>query len=468
MERLSKEKSTILGFIKASEETDGLKRTMMEYEAELRGLKNQEVTIQRLREELADARILTATNAAQSSREANAEVTAVLKQWHEREAVVARETAESRAAQERQQNLVAVLEAQLASTRSKLEELEVQREHEMDDLIEELDTQRLKIATLEQQIASLTQVSDVSARTELSWLTSSAMLPTPDVTPIREAPAGPSVTPVRDPKAKHVAAELEAKLFEMERRDVAAQQLIRSLESRIPPLLDQIRVLSQRNSELELASTNDKEEVMLVRAELTAARSQCKVLESEKLSLHASIQHLEKELKRAESKVDEARPNPQFTLESLLTENVSTTATTATNKPAGTSDGLNVGDDFLAVAAQRDRLRQRLLTLEEASAAQIHALQVEVRRLEDDNARNVALTRAIHIDTTVDEVDHRPAAPMWSTLSTQMPLKERVIVILDRSFSLASKYIVPNLQLRRCVTAYLILLHAFMLLSWLL
>ena len=117
----------------------------------------------------------------------------------------------------------------------------------------------------------------------------------------------------------------------------------------------------------------------------------------------------------------------------------------------GTSPAKSGGDEaFLAVAAQRDRLRQRLLALELASSAEVDALRAELRSVQEERSELLAVNRG-SLGSTMPYSVH---------ISGTTNL-ERVETALDMLMSFLSRRVLRNPIARRLFLGYLAVLHLF-------
>ena len=460
MDKFSREKQTILGFVKAQDECDSLRRTVAEYENELQGLKNQEVTIERLREQVAAAELAVASKLEQSASDASAELHTVLRQWQERESAMQRELTDASALVAKVQADNKALDAQTAASRQRLDELSVQRETEVDELVTELDGCHTKISLLEKAL--------VAAATQQQQQALAATTTTSDqgdATPAR------SLQPLVQP-----ATVLDEDAIER-LRHAAVESAVSQLRAAHHVELQQLRADVLRledqlaESERRLSTSND-EASRLVQAtrslsqEVLSKSEHVSALEAECQSLRESIRRTEGELRR--------QPATVSVQENL---DIPPPFSSSAEGPivVATADLLSASSaDFLAVAAQRDSLRQRLLSLEEASSSQIHALTVEVHRLQDECGKLRGLVRlhqtsagggGVLVRGEDEEVDHRSLSELSRTSGKGAATREATIRFLDATMTVLYKHVLTNLQLRRLFLGYLVVLHFLMFLN---
>ncbi len=458
MDKLAREKNTILGFVKAQDECDALRRSLAEYESELLELKNQEVTIERLQAELARAEVAAASRVEQSAQDASAELQLVLRQWQDREQTMQKDLkdAASRLAKAEADNRA--LEAQAAACRQRLDELAALREQEVDALVTELDDCHTRIQMLEKSARGNTDAAS-ALETRHAALDQSI---------------SPGVTPV-----KHSEEQWNAK---------RAEEMEKALAAAVKDALDQ----QQASHEQELRKL--REEVGQREAECAGAEAGRRLAADEAASLHQTVRSLGLEVSSRAEHVSALELECQALRESVrrlegeLRRHPGSASTIIApvdvlDVPPPFGDHTSVGAeqqlstssaDFLAVAAQRDALRQRLLSLEEASSSQIHGLTVEVHRLQDECGKLRGLLRlhqqggAAGIPVRPgedDEMDHRSLAELSKMHGNGVATREATIRFLDGFMQVLQKHVLTNLQLRRLFLGYLVFLHAFMALS---
>lgn len=157
LSRLALEKGPVLELLRAAEELDAARRIIAEREAELSELRNQEVTIHALREELAatEMRAVAGAQVAQSAAEATSELDSVLRQWQIREAAMQKDVLQL-SHECRAQRLQAVHAGeQQVALRTRLDEASLQRDRETEAHFHEVETLQIALAVAERTVSQL-------------------------------------------------------------------------------------------------------------------------------------------------------------------------------------------------------------------------------------------------------------------------------------------------------------------------
>jgi hypothetical protein len=143
---------------------------------------------------------------------------------------------------------------------------------------------------------------------------------------------------------------------------------------------------------------------------------------------------------------------------------------TAASALVETSVGKSDGDAYITVAAQRDKLRQRLIALEEASSSEIHRLKMEVNALKSEqqqqhggNPFSIAMPPSASAEM---EESRRPLILFQHGRLQLTP--EAALDLIDRGNMLLSRYVLSSLLWRRCLVGYLAVIHLYLCLSLLL
>ncbi|CUG06410.1 transmembrane protein, putative [Bodo saltans] len=456
MEKFAREKQTILEFVSASQETEQLRRVVAEREAELAGLKNQEVTIANLREELDEAQHERAEAVQQSAADTSHEWEGILRGYQQREASAAQELAQVQQESVRWRLLQQGSSEQLISLRSKLEDVEAAREREIAGLVEELDEANTQVALKDSEIgrllASLTSLQ--SERGAMSPESGGA--PTPSRTSTKAA----------NMMLEEHVSELERALAKVE----ALRQHDQAQASSDREAICQEHAAALRNLEKEAEDRTDTLSAQLdaARNEIVSQKAFAKGLQDELHRTQNSVRLVEADLQQKERLLQsEAKPREGLPSSDGLPIAASSPIVSdiTTFTPADASNPVELEDTFVALASQRDRLRQRLLALEEASSQEIHRLQMEVQSLKMDRS-----TATLSVLATNAEHDTESARrPLLIFRHGKLNVTtESVVEVLDRGNMLMGRFILSNLQWRRGFVAYLLLLHTYIVLSTLL
>jgi DNA repair exonuclease SbcCD ATPase subunit len=444
MEKFTREKQTILEFVSASQETEHLRRLVAEREAELAGLKNQEVTIANLREALDEAQHERAEAVQQSAQDTSNEWEGILRGYQQREASAAQDLSHVQQESVRWRLLQQGSSEQLSTLRSKLEDVEAAREREIAGLVEELDEANTQVALKDREIGRL-----------LLLIQSDKGAISPE--------SGGAPTPSRT-STKAANMMLEEHVSELE-RSLAKLEALRQHD--LAQAASEREALRQEHAaQLQHAATDSQERTDMLMVQLDSARNEivsqkafAKGLQDELQRAQNSLRLVEADLQQRERSLQEVAPRHAVAADSLPIE---TLASDVVNAPIEAGSPAEFEDTFVALATQRDRLRQRLLALEEASSQEIHRLQMEVQELKMD--RNTVSLSVLATSAEHDADSVRRPLLIFRHGKLHVTT-ESVVEVLDRGNMLMSRYILSNLQWRRGFVAYLVLLHAYLVLS---
>lgn len=495
MQKFAKERQTILEFIRQAEESEGLRRVVSEREAELIGLRNQEVTIAELRDQLQEAEMEKAHAVRQSNSEVAQEVEDMVRQWQTREKDAIRELEERTKEARKFESMYRDSCDQILSYRLKLEEMSTSREQEIAALVEELDAAHLNLAVKDKALARHDEGLPTAAATT--------------------AGGGHEWTPARHDTSTVAndtpSASSRAALMMLEDHNAELQRLVDELKAQLATQAEQLLVERQQMEAKQkldsqcIASQFEAKIQKLVadlkgaHEEIAAQKLRVKALEDEVARLQAVIRRSESELLEKENQLEGFRKHAQvggitasaasgqsqttttdgstFSLADVLKESPSSEQQDAALHAATPVQNILADDPYAAIANQRDKLRQRLLALEEASSAEIHRLQMELSSLQADqrtaNSRERNPFAAIAIlpdvsgsSSSSGDVDALIRRPLLLFQHGKLNFtQEAFIELLDRGNMALSRFVLSNLAWRRGFVAYLGLLHLYFAVS---
>ncbi len=472
LSRLAGDRQAVLNMCGATEELEKVKRALAEREGELKELRNQEVTIQQLREELADAEMRRVSTQQEHTAKETAEIEQIVRQYQQREFAFHEEI--NQLSQEcRKHQIVAVdYSNQLATARSKLEEVQTTKDKEMEQLYAELDQLNLNLAVAERSRARLQSAQEgvveghkanvehleaevYRLQRELEDVQAKASLLRSERDKLVQAAgrqmqsaSGPTqhspITPA-DPSTASMAQE-----WNLEKATLNGR--IQDLEQQLESARAQIH--------------GHQTEVTVLRNELAASRDKEKELKKENVALEKELRQLML-VDASRSSLNDSAPKRRqpFDLstvvgtkgDGLLDSNAGGEAST----PDPTASALET------MMAQRDRYRQRLLALEESSMQERDALKLQLFSLKQENEQ---LQFYLRNGSSLGGGSSMSAGPSGSagTFSLRIPGASNALVIrtslLDRFALLLTRFIVANEYTRRFFLLYILGLHSFVFL----
>lgn len=439
MEKFSREKQTILEFVAAGQEAEQLRRVVAEREAELAGLKNQEVTIANLREQLADAQHERADAVQQTAKDASSEWEMILRGYQQREASASLELSKAQQEAVRWKLLQQGTAEQVASLRSKLEDTEASREKEIGSLVEELDEANTQIALRDRELRRVSEAAVVRPPEDAS-------------TPGSGAP-----TPLRSSSVRAASMMLEEHVSELQRALSTLEAQRHQEQAQWSSEREQMRADHDVHTQSVTKELRDRNDSLV--AQLDAAQSEIISQKAFARGLQEEVQRTQNALRMLEAELMQIeRTAPASGASDLKLPVPGASSEAPENVP-------ELEDTFVALATQRDRLRQRLLALEEASSQEIHRLQMEVQELKMDRNNSLSLS-VLATSADHDEVSRKPLLLFHH--GRLNVTTEAIVEVLDRGNMLLSRFVLSNLQWRRGFVAYLILLHTYFALSTLL
>lgn len=486
MDRFSKEKHTLLEFVKGYEESESLRRALKDRDEELIGLNNQEATIANLRAQLAEAELSAMASAAKTASSTQEELNAILSQWTLREGELRQELQRALSDQRRSEGEVKELGNMLAVAKMKYSELEELRDSETSALATELEEaaiqsrlnarelERLRFSEkeLKKTIASLPDTD--TCRLNDGGVLGAAGLDVDDVNYV--AALSHDLQTAKDECAN---LRVRCSLLEKEVEKFSSTASTKSgtlistsivqLQSALEESRDDVRRLNEDldskdrlliglRSRLETAQSD----LIAREAELSVLRGKCKKMEEEKQPLLAAIRDLERELGGRKSGLEGNGTSPlpaAFDLASVLVR--------APGKPEPgkelRQDPVQTSDDaFFAVTTQRDRLRQRLLALEEAASQEVEQLRATLKVVRDERDE---LLLQHNNSRSIESTGFSLRMPSATTdLYSPQQKRRRVVTALDMLTVLLYKHILSDLWMRRVFLGYLALLHLFVFL----
>ncbi|KAH9597395.1 hypothetical protein LSM04_003105 [Trypanosoma melophagium] len=434
LEKLSGEMESVSQLIEKAEGCDALREEVRLLQEELQGLKNQEVTIERLRREIAEAQRNATVHAEQTVQDARVEYQVLLSQSQEKKHEMQQEIQSLRHEMLKKNILIEDLRNQVVELRASLEEAEAQRSRDLAELAVELEVSQNNLVKKEAEIQRLLATSNTtnngihrSSAAVISSGGGGGGGPVPIFEAHRREMEDADVVSV--PSKEHddefhlqTVEDPSATIWEEEKKEMMQrcerlQYELNVIKEKYDELIKSSGTqLSQKEEELK----RELEHIQELQNRLRSLSLFVDQLKKEKEQLSRAVQTLEGELNninkasnysgvdislatsssagRGERGRVETREKDGYSFEKLL----SSTATWQ----VGTSDSVKEKekneeenevrkvvpllndpekDPFLIVASQRDKLRERLLTLNEVSSSQIHALKLEVARLTNEN-----------------------------------------------------------------------------------
>ncbi|KEG09354.1 hypothetical protein DQ04_05361020 [Trypanosoma grayi] len=433
MEKLAGEMEKFAVIIKRAEMCDALEEEIRLLQAELKGLKNEEATIGRLRRQLDEVEKNAKLHAERSVRDATAEYQALLAQSRQQGYEAQQEIQSLRDEVFKKDLSIQNLRNRVEELCTSLEGVKAQRSRDVADLAVELEAAHNNLLQREAEVQRLlanesrdcwVHEDDTSEVGSSGAAAAAASLP----------PAPPPVAVLESPQVNGGCVDLATNSIENHDDEVRHRQ---AMEEAVAAWEEQRQRFIQREEALQnelaglrkshdehLASSDarlrqkDEErhgesaKVQELQHRLRSLNAFVDQLKSEKERLARTVQTLEGELHRISkaAPIHEnvaphvERENPlrcaaqegdEYGVEKLL---LTTSAWKGGAKPLSEKEKIPSlllspqpslraeKDPFLIVEDQRERLREEILTLNEASSAQIQRLKLEVATLTKENS----------------------------------------------------------------------------------
>ncbi|ORC84110.1 uncharacterized protein TM35_000491160 [Trypanosoma theileri] len=429
LKKLSAEMESVSKLIERAEACDASREEVHLLQVELQGLKDQEVTIERLRRELAEAKRNASLHAEQSAQDATVEYQVLLSQLQQQKHEMQQEIQSLRHEILKKNLSIEDLRNQVVELRASLEEVEAQRSRDIAELAVELEVSQSNLLKKEAEIQRLLATNNTNTGIHKNTLVSSAPAPILE-THRMEIDDNTDVVSVPS-KEEQVDNEFDLRVVEDPPTLIWEDQK-KEIIQRCEGLQNELNILQEKYDEIIKSSgiqLRQKEEehkrelahVQELQNRLRSLNLYVDQLKKEKEQLSRAVQTLEGELNNLSktsnySSVDislgttsstgrgeqvrvEIREKDDYSFEKLLSSTPTWQVGISDSvKKKEKNEEENEGqkeaspslndaekDPFLIVASQRDKLRERLLTLNEVSSSQIHALKLEVANLTNEN-----------------------------------------------------------------------------------
>lgn len=440
IERMCRDRAQLLDLAKAPDEISTLKRTIAEREAELLELGNQQLEIQRLREQLAEAQAqaAAASDAEQSASQAQTEVQAVMRQWQLQEAMLQSSILTLSQQCRKYQVVNTDLEHQVTTLRAQIEQGAHQNDEELERCIQD------RQASVVEAAASAARVSKLERELEevRSQLTASE----------KDRFASVDETPLKSSQQRVV--ELERALEDAKQSIVVQQQQHSAATAAISQEKAEVEARSQEeirqaNCRLEVCQA----ELFGLQAEAAALRARCGSAEERCAALVEKISEVEKENRVLSQK----NVSKSFDLATIMV--AESVAESSSPIEGQMKEG---GDLVAALTAQRDRYKQRLHTLEEVTSSQISDLRAHERVLQQENFE---LARAVQMQNEGGAAPLEVGRDLISNADHDAHEKRRTgglaISLIDQFALTSSRFVSATRWTRRLFILYVALVHLF-------
>mmetsp|Transcript_7593 Transcript_7593/g.23684 ORF Transcript_7593/g.23684 Transcript_7593/m.23684 type:complete len:624 (-) Transcript_7593:71-1942(-) len=497
LEKFLRCKSSIVSLANAATSTSSLRAQLREREAELGELRNQEVTIRQLREEIAQLELSAATNDRQAASDASAETQQLLQQWQERENAVQMELAQLSQECRKHQLLAADLKQELSTAQDDLRSVRAQVDREADEHQTELTELRIQLGVAEHDRAKLNEhIAGLEQQLQAGRTPASAVRQRPPRSPARQD-NGDDTTPqgqvMARPRAddegdqqqqpkRPAEAPPEELLAVTKARDEAMVKLAQA-EAQIADLRQAAEAAEKRRvqsaEEHQRATAALEGTVAGLRSELAAGKSQLAEAADRERSLRATVVDLQADLSTAERKLTAAASSSSsagqtgtaasppsvatagsaatFDLQAIVQQSTASNPVSANGRGTPVGGASSDAEVIATLKQQREGLRRRIRALEEVGLAEVKSMRAEIDTLRRENADLLGQLNGSTRDPLAEDAEPAPRHP-----PSLFGLARQSAV--DRAAHVVSHLVLSSRQSRRAFAAYQLVLHVVLVL----